>query len=60
MTQPTYEVNYEKLSSLSISDLIALYTYYSKVSHLYALTHKFILKMVSEELDKRVNDIIIF
>lgn len=56
MTNPTYEINYEKLSDLSISDLESLLTLWKN----YYGNHPVIDKEIKKELDKRVNDIIIF
>lgn len=72
MTEPTYEINYEKLSSLSIADLTGLWNYCdqniillekicTKESLIQINTYwRPFLKACSSELDYRINDIIIF
>lgn len=57
MTNPTYEVNHEKLSSLSISDLTGLITIYE--SH-PTFHEEIVVAVLLSELNKRINDIIIF
>lgn len=58
MTEPTYEVNKEALSKLTIADLTGLIT----LNKLYPTNTiaKIIIKVCVEELNKRINDIIIF
>lgn len=60
MTEPTYEVNQEALSKLSIADLTGLYQIYTAVQPTYNERFYIISKIVSDELDIRINDIIIF
>lgn len=59
MTEPTYEVNQEALSNLTISDLISLMELSFKVSFIKDKA-KILFEITSVELDKRINDIIIF
>jgi hypothetical protein len=60
-TEPTYELNVEKLQSLSIADLTGLMQLMTSGEHyLPILKATIILEATSTELDKRINDIIIF
>lgn len=56
-TEPTYEVNLEKLESLSISDLTSICNHLIKYEYDYPEN---LYKVFARELDKRINDIIIF
>lgn len=61
MTEPTYEVNFEKLSSLSIADLTGLERYtYDYYSSELDFRHQVVCDLCRQELEKRINDIIIF
>lgn len=66
MTNPTYEVNHEKLSSLSIADLISLENKFATTesNNKYETEANFMSRelagIFAAELDKRINDIIIF
>lgn len=57
MTQPTYEVNVEALSALSIADLTGLITVYESHPTFY---EEIVGEVLFSELNKRINDIIIF
>jgi mRNA-degrading endonuclease HigB of HigAB toxin-antitoxin module len=57
MTEPTYEVNNERLQSLSIADLTSIYNHIRKYEYDYP---EDLYKVFGAELDKRINDIIIF
>lgn len=59
MTEPTYEINQEKLESLTIADLSSLLI----LNKLYPSKDKSDLKLnkvLAIELKKRINDIIVF
>lgn len=68
MTEPTYEVNYEQLSQLSIADLVALENRFIttglKKKSIYDIeaiaTANELAGIFASELDKRINNIIIF
>lgn len=66
MTEPTYEINKERISQLSISDLLALIKYVTDNNYENYFSPQifdgllFMRDICKEELDKRINDIIIF
>lgn len=57
MTEPTYEINQEKLDSLSIADLTGLIIVYESHPSFYGEIE---VDILFTELNKRINDIIIF
>lgn len=58
MTEPTYEVNFEKLSSLSIADLTGLINFL--ILNPTTKENRIQGQIFVDELSKRINDIIIF
>lgn len=59
MTEPNYEINHEKLSELTIADLTGIIVLASTRTIYYKKLIPY-LSVFEVELDKRINDIIIF
>jgi len=59
MTEPTYEINVDDLKRLTIADLTGLLTLYKLYPPIKG-KNKVICNIAQIELDKRINDIIIF
>lgn len=59
--EPNIEVNFEALSALSISDVLALRAYYNtQRERFYAKSDTDCYDILSEELHKRINNIFTF
>lgn len=58
MTEPTYEINFEKLSSLSIADLTGLINFL--ILNPTTKENRIQGQIFVDELSKRINEIIIF
>lgn len=59
MIEPTYEINHEALNKLSVADLTGIIVLASTRTAYYKKLIPY-LSVFEQELDKRINDIIIF